>query len=78
LPGARPLLQYKGEHATRNRGGLMKNVFSVFTLLTLFTLTLAGCELIGDIFQAGVWVGVIIVVAIIALIVWLVSRMRAS
>jgi hypothetical protein len=55
----------------------MKSSF-LFALLTVLPLALSGCELIGDIFQAGVWVGVIIVVAIIALIVWLVSRMRAS
>ena len=37
---------------------------------------LSSCEVIGGIFKAGVWVGVIIVVAVIALILWLVSRGR--
>ncbi|MGV3459575.1 MAG: hypothetical protein ACO1N9_03875 [Flavobacterium sp.] len=41
-------------------------------LLTLVT----GCELVGDIFEAGMWVGIIIVVAVIALILWLISRFR--
>lgn len=45
--------------------------------LVLVALTLTGCELIVDIFQAGVWVGVILVFAVIGLIVWLVSRSRA-
>jgi hypothetical protein len=35
-----------------------------------------GCEIIGDIFQAGVWVGVILVVIVLALIMFLVSRVR--
>ncbi len=35
---------------------------------------LSGCELAGDIFKAGVWVGVLIVVAIIGGIIWMVSR----
>jgi hypothetical protein len=37
---------------------------------------LTGCELIGDIFQAGVWVGVIIVVVVIAAALWGLSKLR--
>jgi hypothetical protein len=40
-------------------------------LVLLSTLTLGGCELVGDIFQAGMAVGVIMVVALIALVVFL-------
>ena len=53
----------------------MNNV-SWFVLLLLSTMILAGCEIIGDIFQAGVWVGVILVVLVIGLIVWIFSRAR--
>lgn len=35
-----------------------------------------GCEVVGDIFEAGMWVGIIIVVAVIALILWLISKFR--
>ena len=43
----------------------------------IFALTsLSSCEVVGGIFKAGVWVGVIVVVAIIALILWLVGRGR--
>jgi hypothetical protein len=38
---------------------------------------LAGCDLIVDIFQAGVWVGVILVILVIGVIVWMVSKSRA-
>ena len=34
-------------------------------LILLSTLTLAGCELVGDIFQAGMTVGIILVVLVI-------------
>ena len=51
-----------------------KHTFSLFALLLLFSLTLAGCEIIGDIFKAGVWVGVLLVVGVIGLIVWLMTR----
>lgn len=37
-------------------------------------LSLSSCELVGDIFKAGVWVGVLIVVGIIALILFLLKK----
>ena len=40
------------------------------------TLTLSGCELIGNIFQAGMWVGIILVVGVIALVIWAVTKLR--
>jgi hypothetical protein len=55
----------------------MKYSFSLFALLLVSTLSLTGCEVIGDIFKAGVWVGVLLVIAVIAIIVWLVSKSRA-
>jgi hypothetical protein len=40
------------------------------TLAALFlaTISMSGCEAIATIFEAGVWVGIIIVVIILALI----------
>lgn len=46
------------------------------TLVVLATLMLAACELVGDIFQAGMAVGVIMVVAVIALIGFAIAKMR--
>ncbi|HTM07546.1 MAG TPA: hypothetical protein VL754_04070 [Verrucomicrobiae bacterium] len=51
----------------------MKNV-SNFVLFLLSMLTLGGCQIAGDIFKAGIWVGVLIVVAIVGGIIWMVSR----
>ncbi len=50
---------------------------SLLRLLPIFMLVLglSGCELIVDIFQAGVWMGVILVIAVIALIIWGVVRL---
>lgn len=45
-------------------------------LLVAAALSLSGCEVIGDIFKAGMWTGVIVVIAVIAAIVWLFSRAR--
>jgi uncharacterized membrane protein YkvI len=51
----------------------MKNS-CLFLLLLLSTVAVTGCELIGDIFQAGVWVGALLVIAVIGIVVWLVSK----
>ena len=45
-------------------------------LAVVSKLGLSGCEIIGDIFQAGVWVGVLLVLGVFALIVWIVSRTK--
>ena len=45
-------------------------------LLMIWTTTLGGCEIVGDIFEAGVWVGVILVILIVGLVVWLFARAR--
>jgi hypothetical protein len=55
----------------------MKHSWSLFALLFLSTLTLAGCEIIAGIFKAGVWVGVILVLAVIGIIAWIISKSRA-
>jgi hypothetical protein len=53
----------------------MKKYFSFMLLALVSAFALTGCEVIGDIFEAGVWVGIIVVVGIIALVIWLISRM---
>ena len=45
-------------------------------LVTLATLPLTACELAGNIFQAGVWVGVIMIVAVVAVIGFVVAKLR--
>ena len=50
----------------------MKNF--LYPFLLFITFSLSSCELVGDIFQAGVWVGVLIVVAIIGLVIYLISK----
>ena len=45
-------------------------------LVLLATVSLAGCEAIGDIFQAGMVVGVIAVLIVIALVGFVVAKIR--
>jgi TRAP-type C4-dicarboxylate transport system permease large subunit len=47
-----------------------------YFLLIILTLSLSSCELIGDIFKAGVWAGLLLVAAIIAIVIWIISRFR--
>ena len=42
--------------------------------MILLSITLAGCQIVGDIFKAGVWVGVILVLAVIGIVMWLIAR----
>jgi hypothetical protein len=45
-------------------------------LLTFWVaITVTGCELAGDIFKAGAWTGVILVVGGIVLVIWVVSKL---
>lgn len=44
-------------------------------LFLLMLVTFTGCDIVVGIFEAGVWVGVIIVVLIIALVIWLIKKM---
>jgi uncharacterized membrane protein YcjF (UPF0283 family) len=53
----------------------MASPFLRLLLIVMLALGLSGCELIVDIFQAGVWMGVLLVIAVIALIVWGVMRL---
>lgn len=52
----------------------MKKLPYLFGILMMLSLT--SCELAGDIFEAGIWTGVLAVGAVIALVIWLISRSR--
>lgn len=45
-------------------------------LLVGILLALTGCEVIGGIFKAGVWVGIVLVVLVLAGVFWIVGKLR--
>ena len=45
-------------------------------LLSLTLLALTGCEIVGGIFKAGVWVGIIVVVLLLLGVFWIFSKLR--
>ena len=57
------------------RGGNMMGWIKAL-LLVLLSMTVAGCELAGDIFEAGAWIGAIVVVLIIAIVGVVVAKIR--
>ena len=50
----------------------MKHSLSLMLMLSL--VTLSSCQAIGDIFKAGVWVGILIVAVVVGLIIFLISK----
>ena len=49
---------------------------SFWLLAVAVAMSLSSCEVVGGIFKAGMWFGIIIIAAIIILILWLVGRGR--
>ena len=54
----------------------MKKNGLLLALLVLLVTTFSSCQAIADIFKAGVWVGIIIVVVVVAIILWLVGKAK--
>lgn len=48
--------------------------YAPIALIALLMTTLSSCSLIEGIFKAGVWSGIIIVVVVVALIIWVISK----
>lgn len=53
-----------------------RNTIPGFWLVLFFLLPLlSSCKLIGDIFEAGVWSGVLLVVVVVGVIIFIVARL---
>jgi hypothetical protein len=55
---------------------MTKNLLSLLPVFIFFSLIFSGCEVIGDIFKAGIWVGIIIVIAVVAVIGFLIKLFK--
>jgi len=64
-----PLLNLKNKNMQKNNSILLA------FLLALVMVT-SGCEVIGDIFQAGMWTMFIIIILVVALIFWIIRKFR--
>jgi len=52
----------------------MKRQLIIFSILASFLTALSGCEVIGGIFKAGMGVGIFVVIFVIAIIIFIISR----
>lgn len=50
----------------------MKKIY-VMSIVAML-MALSSCQVVGDIFKAGVWVGILLVFIVVVVIVWLFSR----
>ncbi len=55
---------------------MLITTFSRLFLVLLAGIAMSGCELAEGIFKAGMAVGVFVVIAVVALVVFLMSKMR--
>jgi hypothetical protein len=44
--------------------------------MVFLAVTVTSCQVIGDIFKAGMWTAVIIIVLVVLIIGWIISRFR--
>jgi hypothetical protein len=54
----------------------MQNRILKLGVFAMLLSMLTGCEAIGDIFKAGMGVGIFLVIAVVVLIIWLLSKFR--
>lgn len=52
------------------------NFFQITIMILAITISLSSCEVVGGIFKAGMWVGVLAVVGIIALVLYFVGKAK--
>lgn len=50
--------------------------YSLLSLFVMMSVVFSSCQVVGDIFKAGVWAGILLVVVIVAVIIWIFSRIR--
>jgi len=57
---------------------MKKNIFLNQVFILMLCCMFSSCEAIAGIFKAGVWTGVLLVVGIIALIIFIISKVAGK
>ena len=55
---------------------LRSSTLSRIVLLVILAVSVAGCEVVGGIFKAGMWLGALTVIVIVILLVISVKKIR--
>lgn len=54
---------------------MQTNRFFSTAILLVLALTMSSCDIIGGIFKAGAWTGIIGLILGVALVIWLISKL---
>jgi hypothetical protein len=57
---------------------VMKKASLITLLAVVLTASLSSCQLIGDIFKAGVWSGIILVALVLGLIIFIIAKVTGG
>ena len=52
----------------------MRKGFALPVIAVFIVTVLSSCEAVGELLKAGIWIGIIIVVLVIALVLWLIRK----
>lgn len=53
----------------------MKSLRIFYTALAIFLMSsLSSCDFIGDVFEAGFWTAIIVVILFVAIIIWIIRK----
>ncbi len=55
---------------------MTKNRWSALLFILIASLSFTACEAIGDILEFVIWIGVILVLAVAALVFWILRKLR--
>ena len=55
---------------------LRASTLSRIVALVLLAVPFAGCEMVGGIFKAGMWVGALTVILVVVLLVFVVAKVK--
>ncbi|WP_345252973.1 phosphatidate cytidylyltransferase [Flaviaesturariibacter amylovorans] len=54
----------------------MKQTNTLLLAALAMMITLSSCDVIGSIFKAGMWIGIILVVLVVGIILWIANKFR--
>lgn len=47
-------------------------------ILLILLISLPGCEVIGGIFKAGVWTGILLIAVVVAVIIFIIGKLGSK
>ncbi len=57
---------------------MKKNTWALLSLFASITVLFSSCEIVGGIFKAGMWTSVIIIAIIVAIVIFIFSKLRSK